>query len=496
MRLSAPFSMRLALWLAVFCSLVSPVRAQEDVLPRGTDAAGLCGLYQLGAPTCSQGATLSSSFGYGVTRLDGRHDRVFGDIAIGYVPRPWLALSLELAGRVDIHPDDELGSDVTGTGDPRLRLRAGAPVGRGVKLGGEVGVWIPGTHAPSFQLSATSVDLRGLLGWTHRHFQTLGMLGVRIDHSANAAPPLDRLRQGDRIALGLSDFHALLLGLGLSYTIIPKVSVYGELSAQWLLGRGAPTWLESPMRLALGARYFVKPSLQLELALATSLSQRPGVAPDDPLVPIEPRISAVIGVRFTFGTPKPAALAEPGASPQFREPLPEPPRLATLSGALADPTGAPLPDASVRLVYSGGTLETVTDAEGRFDFAELPPEKAELRADAAGFKSEHWEVEIQRPGTQLPTRTLQPGESTGLLRCLVRSFSSDALRGAQVSVRNAAGNRVGGGSTDANGALELALPPGQYRVMIEAGGYRSQRTNVQVAANEVAILNVDMRKVE
>ncbi|HEX6240831.1 MAG TPA: carboxypeptidase-like regulatory domain-containing protein, partial [Polyangiales bacterium] len=123
------------------------------------------------------------------------------------------------------------------------------------------------------------------------------------------------------------------------------------------------------------------------------------------------------------------------------------------------------------------------------------PQRAELRVDAAGFKSDQWEVAIERPQTRLPPRSLEPGASTGVLRCLVRSFESSALR-AEISVRDQSGQRVASSQTDASGTLELTLPPGQYRVMIEAGGYRSQRTNVQVAANEVAILNVDMRKVE
>jgi hypothetical protein len=162
---------------------------------------------------------------------------------------------------------------------------------------------------------------------------------------------------------------------------------------------------------------------------------------------------------------------------------------------LTDQHGAPLPEVTVKLLATDGLLETITDAQGRYSFGQLHAGKAELSADAAGFKSTRWNVEINQAPVEVPARALEPGESTGLLRCLVRSFDSTALA-AEVTVRDERGKRIAGGSTDPRGSLEFALPPGQYRVMIEAAGYRSQRTQVQVATNEVAILNVDMRKIE
>jgi Carboxypeptidase regulatory-like domain len=488
----------LALCFVVLGAFAGVSRAEDAAATspaaRGANASGLCGAYQLGAPRCPTGYTVSAGAGYGFSSMQGSQHRAIGQLGLGAVPLPWLALSLELDGRIDVHPDDAQGDDVTGTGDPWLRVRMGWELARGVALGGELGVWLPGNNAPSFDLAATSVDLRGLLSWRRGGFQLLALLGARIDQSAEVAPDLSRLRVGDRISLGLSDFHALLWGVGAVYALLPELSLFAELSAQWLLGKGAPPLLESPFRAALGARYFVRELLQLELTVVPALSQRPAIGPEDPLVPIEPRISVLAGLRYTFGAARPKPSAPPAPSHPV-EPRPEPPALANLSGVLITPAGAPLPDATVTLETAAGPLQTITDAEGRYGFAQLTSQRGQLRADAPGFKSVSWEVEIQQPETRVPPRALEPGASTGVLRCLVRSFDSKALR-AQVSVRDEAGQRVSGGTTDADGALELTLPPGLYRVMIEAGGYRSQRTNVQVAANEVAILNVDMRKLE
>jgi hypothetical protein len=490
MRLSASF----ALCLAVLSLLAGPLRARaEGSAAYGATSSGLCGLAYTGAPVCGRGTTLAASAGYGATFLQGRHDRAMGNLAVALVPIDWLALSLELSGRIDAHPSDSLGKNTTATGAPTLRARFGMPVGiPGLSLGAEFGLWLPGNEAPSFSAQAITPELKLLLAFQKPRWQLLGLLGARIDESFNSAPDLTRLRQGDRVALGLSDSHALLLGLGLGYFVTSRLTVFGELSGDILLGKQAPAFLASPLRAALGARYFVLDQLQLELALHTSLSQRPSITPSDPLVPIEPRIAAVFGLRATFGAPK---KPKPTAKPVIQEPPPEPTPLATLSGVLTDQHGAPLPEVTVKLLATDGLLETITDAQGRYSFGQLHAGKAELSADAAGFKSTRWNVEINQAPVEVPARALEPGESTGLLRCLVRSFDSTALA-AEVTVRDERGKRIAGGSTDPRGSLEFALPPGQYRVMIEAAGYRSQRTQVQVATNEVAILNVDMRKIE
>jgi hypothetical protein len=466
----------------------------EDSATYGANSSGLCGLVQTGAPVCGRGVTLAASAGYGATFAQGRHDRAIGRLGVAVVPTPWLALSLELAGRIDAHPADELGKSVTATGSPLLRARVGKALGKaGLSLGGEIGLWVPGNEAPSLDFSALTPEFKLLVGYRRARFQLLGLLGARVDQSYRSAPNLEQVRPGDRLALGLSDSHALLIGAGLGYFMTSTLTLFGELSADVLLGSQAPAFLESPLRFAAGARYFVLSALQLELALSTSLSQRPERAPTDPLVPIEPRIALVLGLRATFGAPKPTKPLPPPVAP-----IPEPAPtliLGSLSGVLTDAEGAPLPEVAVKLIAADAVMETISDAQGRYSFEQLHAGKAELRAEAAGFKSEHWEVELQHAPLVLPPRALTPGESTGTLRCLVRSFESAALQ-ANVSVRDARGKRVAAGNTDSRGSVEFALPPGQYRVMIEVPGYTGQRTQVQVATNEVAILNVDMRKIE
>lgn len=450
-----------------------------------------------GAPICRPGWTLSGSGGYGVTTLRGTHHRALGTLGVAYTPLavPWLSVSLEFQGRIDVHPPDEYGGKhASATGDPWLHVRGGWQLPRRVSLGGEIGLWLPGNTAPSYSPSATTVDIKALLSWldASHSWTVLGMAGVRIDNSANSAPDTERLRYGDLIALGLSDSSALLLGLGVVRRI-QAVQVFGELSAQLLLGSQAPPVLQSPLRAALGARYFFSDPLSVELSVIPVFSQRPNTAPDAPLVPIEPRVSVLAGVRYQFlskrkeAAPPPVAVADPSATD-------EPQLIAAIRGNLTDESGAPLPDATVILNDAEGTQqESVSQGDGSYVFEGAKPGKATLSVSAPGFDALMVEVEVVAPLTRVPAQKLAAAAVTGNLRCFVRSFSSQPLK-ANIVVRDTRGRKVASGASDAAGLWEYPLPPGDYKVTIDAPGYKSRRSNIRVAPNEVAVLNVDLRE--
>ena len=482
--------------LGLFCAHPAASRAQTEA--PGPTASGLCGLAYTGAPRCLPGWTLSGTAGYGYTKLQGLHHRAIGVLGVAYTPLalPWLSVSLELQGRIDVHPGDEHGGKhASATGDPWLHARVGWPLARGVSLGGELGLWLPGNTAPSYSPSATTVDVKALLSWldASKNWTVLGSLGVRIDNSANSAPDTERLRYGDLIALGLSDSSALLVGLGVMRRI-QAIQLFGELSGQLLLGKDAPSLVQSPLRAALGARYFFSERLSTELSVIPVFSQRPNTAPDAPLVPIEPRVSVLAGVRYQFlSKPKPAPKSDETAKVQ-PDPVDEPKRIAAVRGSLTDESGGPLPDATVLLNdTSGEQKESVSQGDGSYVFEGVAPGKATLSVRAPGFDPLMWEVDVVAPLTHLPVQKLSSGAVTGNLRCLVRSFSSEPLQ-ASIVVRDARGRKAASGKSDATGLWEYALPPSDYRVVIEAPGYQSRRANIRVAPNEVAVLNVDLRE--
>ena len=172
---------------------------------------------------------------------------------------------------------------------------------------------------------------------------------------------------------------------------------------------------------------------------------------------------------------------------------PPPPQLATVAGSLVDESGYPLPEAKVLLRPQRGPVRGVfTDAAGRYRFDGVPLGPAELTASATGFETQRWTVEV-RPGMSPErSRPLTLRTDVGMLRGLVRSFTSEPLR-ASIVARDRRGNSTQTESGD-DGHFEVELTPGRYRVTISAPGYLSHTREVQVEANGVAILNVDMRE--
>jgi Carboxypeptidase regulatory-like domain len=497
----------IACFLGASSALAEPSATPASVpdgAREGIASTGLCGLTNTAYPTCPQRWAVAANAGYHYTEsvgaVDGAHHRMAGSLGAGVVPLPWLAVALRLDGRVDVHPHDDLGKDLTGTGDPRLFLRAGHDLARGASIGGEAVLWFPGTDAPSFKPRATTADFKALAAWRPRHMPLalLGHVGYRLDNSANSAPDLNRLRAGDRVALGLSDSDAVLVGIGASTRAVHQCELFVDLSLDYLLGDRAPEFRASPVRASLGARYFLKPGLQGELSATGSFSSRASLAANAPLVPVEPRVSISLGLRYGRALHAPPAPVErtPERPEQPVTPEPELPKTTDISGVLLDDKEAPIPDVRVVLTVGPETAlrETVTDGDGRYGFTNVPIGDATLAASAPGFETQQWVVEV-RPGVAItsPNRALARKGNTGTLRLLTRTFSSEPLS-ASIQLRDARSRKPISGKSDAQGTYEIDLQPGRYTVMISAPGYRTLRREVTVERYGVAILNVDMRE--
>jgi hypothetical protein len=501
-------------WLCAIAGMAvlvaGPAFAQDSAAtPKlGVAASGTRGLVRTALPIAPIELNIAGSAGYGFTEsidpVDGAHHRAIGLLGVGVSPLPFLTFALTLDGRIDIHPDEGEGPYGGSVGDPRVLARAGHALSSDVSIGADVNVWFPGNKAPSYEPGATSVDLRALFAYAPKHgrFRLLSAAGFRFDQSGASSPEVERLRFGDRLAIGLSDSHAVLAALGAAYRVM-DLELFTELSADLLVGSQAPELLASPLRATIGARYDLSRLIALELSTTASLSKRPEITPTSPLVPVEPRLSALIGLRFNFELSEPehemVLPDEPATEidklPPAAPAEPAPPVHATVTGTLTDEAGEPLPEVEIKVRdESGEEREVITDATGRYEIPALPLGPATLEASSIGFEAQTWDVEVTADMPPMPARMLATKTTIGVLRGLIRSFASEPIKGAEVTVVEVKTGKATRIESDVQGELEVELPPGRYRVTIRASGYRTHTRNMKIAANNVAILNVDLRE--
>lgn len=490
-------------------ALARPARAQDETAAAGDTVSAMPGIHRVGlAPSGPVRLSVAGTAGYGYTEEledeGGAHHRLIGVLGLAARPVSWLEVGLRLDGRYDTHPDDALGSDDGWTGEPRLALRLGGELAQGLRLGGELDLLVPGGDAPSLAFDAVALQgtLLGSYTPAGSGLTLAADVGYRFDRTADSVDQPDRLRQGDRIALGVSDSDAVVLGLGAAQRLGP-VELLAELTWDLHVGDDAPAATESPIRVAVGGRYHVSRLLQLELMTETSASRRPDVGPGRPLTPIAPRFTAMLGARLAVGFEDgagPAAAAGPGSAEQGVEPEagargdagPPPGRTEdaapALEGRVVDADGAPLGGAQVRLEVGDEIVaEAQTDEEGRFALEGHPDEPAALVVAAEGFEERRLEL---APGTSPPAAVaLQPEVPMGELRGLVRSFSGRPLR---ATIRVTPGDTEV--RTSAEGRFELPLEEGSYEVVIDARGYRQQDRTVEVERGGVTVLNVELRR--
>lgn len=399
--------------------------------------------------------TLAVDGGYGyleATHGAGAAQRAQGQLAFGARVVDWLALSLGAEARHDFVSRGSSSIDATSV--TQLGVRVSDQTSGGARLGLELRALMPGGTGVAPVPRGTSLEGRVLSAFAFgAHTLLATSLGVRLDQSAHAISRPAALTPSDRIALGASDFNAMLLGLGISHRI-GVAELLCELSADMLLGTNAQLLAKSPLRADLGARFHLGPIVQLEVLFDSSLSARPGLAAADPLLVVEPRVGGRLGLRLSWPEQKPRAEAE-AAPPSVVRPQPSP-----------SPTPAPAPPAA--------------PAEAPADAAEsATPAPVEAPAVPA----------LEAAAAAEPTSEAAPPGSVAQLRGHVRAFSGKPLA-ATVTVypRHLEAN------TDEQGYFQLDVPPGRYTVRLRSHGYKSQSRKVDIQADSVTVLNVELGK--
>lgn len=474
---------RAGLALPLLVALLALLGTMLAAAPAHADGLRATGRVRTARPGPAVAIALGSGYGFteSVLDADDAHHRVGGLAAVAIRALPWLELGGEVRGRYDRHtgamPDDGF------VGDPRLWLAASRALGGERWLALRLGVWLPGSDVPSIEPDAVTVDASAALTTGGPAARVTATAGFRLDRSSRSVDAA-RLSPADRLGLGLSEASAVLLGIGASRSR-GAWELVGEASWDLLVGDGAPAPHESPIRLGAGARRTLDESLTLEAMLEVAASARPAI--DEPLVAIEPRLAATIGLSWR---PRPPVRAAPVVTPEVTTPVeppppPPPPRHGDVRGRVVDADGAPLPGATVRL----GARAATTGDDGTFTLAEVAPGSVDVLIERPGHEPTRRTLTITAGGEVQLEVALVRVRPPSQIRGVVRGFDG---KGLAATVRlEPAGLEV---TADADGSFQVDVPPGRYTVVVTLAGFEGQRRPVEVEDEGVAVLNIELRR--
>jgi hypothetical protein len=475
-------------WSSVVVRVVVIIVAVcATALPAAADG-GLRATGRVRAVEPGPAVSLALGTGYGFTEqvLDENdaHHRIGGWAALAVRATRWLELGGEVRGRYDKHTGDN--PDDGFVGDPRFWATAMRALstheGGGTWLGFKLGLWLPGDEVPSIKTDAISLDGSAIVSVKRGALTFSGSGGFRLDNSGKSIENR-MISFADKLGLGISDYDAILIGAGVTRSS-GGLDVFGELSWDVLVGDGAPSAMESPLRVGLGVRTALDDSVTLEGQLEVTGSSRPVI--DETLVNVEPRVSAIVGLSWR---PRPARTITPIIVEKPVDPdpidLPPAPTTGTVKGRIADPEGAPLPGATVRL----GARSATTGDDGTFTLDDVTPGSVDVLVERPGHEPTQRTLTITAGAEAQLDVTLARVKPPSQIRGLVRSFDGKGL-GATVRVEPV-GLEVTAGP---DGSFQVDVPPGTYTIVVSMPGYETQKKDVAVEDQGVAVKNIELRK--
>jgi hypothetical protein len=510
-------------WGLAFCLsvVVAPVvalaQSSRDAVPP-PQAVGYAampgGLHAPSAETLTKGVVEVSTYGgFGQRKSllgsTSKFTRGLGSVGVAFAPTSLITVGLSLDGYFDKHDD---GSHQDGfVGNPNLVVRIVKPIGN-LRVGGQLGIWVPGGDAPSVKLGATTVDARALLALKAGPGWLSFSGGYRLDNSYESVDDPMSLTPQDRVSLGVSEFDAVLAGVHLGLPLGAKAFVNVEGTVDYFVGEGVTPSGGIAAHEAPGALFRFGGNVGYHLTDQYALfafvegSKVPHISSADRfmddirLIPYTPTIAGGLGFSARFGGPKPPAGDVTRNRTQQDIPLDA---YADVSGVVVDDTGAPLAGAKVEVKLKSRTGTAVTDAQGAWKIEKLTightvngvttldDAAAEITVALDGKKPARQTLVLAQGGNAIAPTALDPDLPPGQILGLVRGAGSGSpIAGATITVE------PGGytATTDAEGNFTIAVPPGEYKVKATAPGLKQQILDAKVEINAPVLKNFELRK--
>lgn len=485
----------------------------QELPPVGDASNALPGLHRvpvLGSVASPRLSTaLDAGYGYTESLGGGPHHRAAGSLALGLTPLPGLELAMLGGLRRDWHPRDQLGPDAGSLGHGSFLTRFGKRFGQAFWLGTDLGIHLTGFDSLGESIERPSLDLRVATGWLpFRGPSIAGFVGYRYDRTAASTRALSTFRMGDRVALGLSDYDAVLVGAGL---LVPfrRYEILGEVTGDLLIGKEAPPILQSPLRFDIALRRVISERWRVEIRSEVSLSKRPDLESGATFIPVEPRFSIGCGIRYAFepgsrerrATPAPHqddfgpeqkptdTMAIGKSAPATRAVEPATVPTGRVIVTVVDSAGHPLSDATATMTTDAGELALRFQEGSTFVADSVPTGSGVLVVRAELMREFRQKIQIQRDKAVELRVVMTAAELSGQLRGQVRAFDG---RGLPALIRIEPGGREI--QADPQGNFRLEVTPGKYSVKVSLPGYRTQQQTIKVHKSGVMVLNVDLEK--
>ncbi|MCB9555942.1 MAG: carboxypeptidase regulatory-like domain-containing protein [Deltaproteobacteria bacterium] len=422
------------------------------------------------------------------------HARLINSYSLSFAAFRWLeaAVALHMTSDSSSGKQDELQVAI---GDPQLALKGSYAFGKQLAAGllldlrfpAGAGFFKPAGSAAVFSLAALGSYRFNIPLSIHAN------IGVILDRSKNLFDDASQLSVAQRFAAQINSFHRIVSRIALEYDF-RYASPFVELSLEPFIGADAPGFADSPGLLSLGTRLWATKHRSVQLLAALDIGLI-GVAKTSGLqlpankfaTPI-PRWNLLLRLSYRFNALPKAAPARPIVP--TKPPEISPARLA--GRVIDDQSGTAIPSARVQIAGSAASSLAVDAQTGTFRSFALPPKRYVVIASAEGYQPRRITVELESGAEARTTLRLTPSGQTapGTVRGVIRTLGGKSVGRATILLPTL--DRTIEASAD--GSFSLSLSPGEYKLIISARGFRTQRKTILVRGSTTVILNVEMHR--
>ena len=431
------------------------------------------------------------------------HSRMESTISISWTPLRFLEAALALHVISDSSSGVGLDELQVAVGDPQISLKGSYEIVTGLTLGGLVDVRFP-SGAGYFEAAVSSTNALFALVASYSLGQRIPLavhlnLGFLLDGSKNMFDDLSKLSASQLHAAQVSSFHRVITRLGVEY-VTRYVGPFVELSLEPYVGSGAPGIGGSPGRISFGARVWPtkKKGFQLLAAMDVGITgvgygSRPALDAGDYSV-VLPRWNLLLRLSYRF---HPFAKSEPAPTKVVKAAAP-PPRCEKtrleggiiLGKILDNRTGRAVWNAMVRVEGQTASNQAVNPQDGRFRTYEVPAGAHVLLVGADGYEALRKPVAVNSGAETEVTILLKPRKKVppGTLRGTIKDTRGRTVKGVTMLIPEL--DRTI--QVPEAGDFTLTLKPGEYKVIISAPRYRTQRKSIRIQEGDTVILNVEL----